>query len=161
VKLSPFFSAMAHLATELDEAGADGLVLFNRFYQPEIDIEQLEVVPRLELSTSSELLLRLRWLAILSGRVRPSLAVTGGIHTAPDAIKAIMAGADVVQMVSSLLRNGPEYLGIVGREIEIWMEEHEYTSLRQMRGSMNQMRCPNPQAFERANYLRVLQGWSA
>ncbi len=159
VKLSPFFSSLAHVAAALDAAGADGLILFNRFYQPEIDIEHLEVVPRLELSSSSELLLRLRWLAILSDRVRASLAVTGGVHTAIDAIKALMAGAHAVQMVSALLRHGPGYLRIILREMEYWLEEHEYTSLRQARGSMSLSRCPDPGAFERANYIRVLQGW--
>lgn len=159
VKLSPFFSSLAHFAAELDRAGADGLVLFNRFYQPEIDIERLEVVPRLELSTSSELLLRLRWLAVLRDRVGASLAVTGGVHTVTDAIKAIMAGADVVQMVSALLRHGPDYLRTVRRDLETWMVEHEYASLAQMRGSMSHSRSPDPAAFERANYIRALQGW--
>lgn len=161
VKLSPFFSSMAHFATELDRAGADGLVLFNRFYQPEIDIEHLEVVPRLELSTSSELLLRLRWLAVLRDRVRASLAVTGGVHTVTDAIRAIMAGADAVQMVSVLLHHGPDYLRTLRRDLETWMDEHEYTSLAQMRGSMSHSRSPDPAAIERANYIRVLQGWRA
>jgi dihydroorotate dehydrogenase (fumarate) len=159
VKLSPYISSMAHFAAELDRAGADGLVLFNRFYQPEIDIEQLEVIPRLELSTSSELLLRLRWLAVLRDRVSASLAVSGGVHTATDAIKAIMAGADAVQMVSALLRHGPDHLRTVRRDLETWMEAHEYTSLAQMRGCMSHARSPDPAAFERANYIRVLQGW--
>lgn len=158
VKLSPFYSSLAHFAHALDRAGADGLVLFNRFYQPEIDIEQLEVVPRLELSTSSELLMRIRWLAVLRDRVRASLAVTGGVHTTTDAIKAIMAGADVVQMVSALLRHGPHYLRTVRQELEAWMQEHEYESLTQMRGSMSHARSPDPAALERANYIRVLQG---
>jgi dihydroorotate dehydrogenase (fumarate) len=161
VKLSPFFSSLGHFAAELASAGVDGLVMFNRFYQPDIDVELLDVVPRLELSTSSELLLRLRWLAILSGRVKASLAVTGGVHTALDAVKALMAGADAVQMVSALLRKGPEYLGVVRRELERWLEEHEYDSLQQMRGSMNLVRCPDPSALERANYIRILQGWRA
>ena len=161
VKLSPFFSSLAHFATELDVAGADALILFNRFYQPDIDIEQLEVTPKLELSNSSELLLRLRWLAILSEKVRCSLAVTGGVHTALDAIRAIMVGAHAVQMVSALLRRGPAYLRTVLDEMSTWMEDHEYTSLRQMQGSMSLARCPDPAAFERANYIRVLQGWRA
>jgi dihydroorotate dehydrogenase (fumarate) len=159
IKLSPFFSALAHFAAELDRAGAGGLVLFNRFYQPEIDIEQLEVVPKLELSHSSELLLRLRWLAALRGRVDASLAVTGGVHTATDAIKALMAGADVIQMVSALLRYGPDYLRAVRHDLESWMADHDYASLAQLRGSMSHSRSPNPAAFERANYVRVLQGW--
>lgn len=158
VKLSPFYSSVANLAADLTKAGADGLVLFNRFYQPEIDIEDLEVVPRLDLSTSAELLLRLRWLAVLFGRVRASLAVTGGVHSAADVIRAIMAGADAVQMVSALLMRGPQYLRTVLAEIESWMEAHEYESLRQMRGSMSLTHCPDPQAFERGNYIRVLQG---
>ena len=161
VKLSPFFSSLAHFATELDVAGADALILFNRFYQPDIDIEQLEVTPKLELSNSSELLLRLRWLAILSEKVRCSLAVTGGVHTALDAIRAIMVGAHAVQMVSALLRRGPAHLRTVLDEMSTWMEDHEYTSLRQMQGSMSLARCPDPAAFERANYIRVLQGWRA
>jgi dihydroorotate dehydrogenase (fumarate) len=161
VKLSPFFSSLAHFATELDVAGVDGLILFNRFYQPDIDIEALEVIPRLELSTSSELLLRLRWLAILADRVRCSLAVTGGVHDAADAVRAVMAGAHAVQMVSALLRRGPGYLRMVLDELRAWMGEHEYTSLEQMRGSMSLARSPDPAAFERANYIRVLQGWRA
>ena len=159
VKLSPFYSSLAHVAAELDRAGADGLVLFNRFYQPDIDIEQLEAVPHLELSTSAELLLRLRWLAILRSQVRTSLAATGGVHTAADAIKAIMAGADAVQMVSALLRHGPEHLRTIGDEMASWMAEHEYASVAQMRGSMSLSNSPDPGAFERANYIRVLQGW--
>lgn len=161
VKLSPFFSAMAHFASEIDAAGADGLVLFNRFYEPDIDPESLNVAPRLALSTGTELPLRLHWLAILSGRLRASLAVTGGVHTALDAIRAVMAGADAVQLVSALLLRGPQYLGVVRREMEAWMDAHEYVSLRQMRGSLNLERCPDPAAFERANYVRVLQAWNA
>ena len=159
VKLSPFFSALAHLAAELDAAGVDGLVLFNRFYEPDIDTESLDVVPRLELSTSAELPLRLQWTAILSARVRGSLAVTGGVHTAQDAIKAVMAGAHAVQLVSALLQRGPEYLRCVREEMEAWMEQHEYVSLRQMQGSMSLARCPDPSAFERGNYVRILQSW--
>jgi len=151
VKLSPFFSALPHLAHRLDQLHVDGLVIFNRFYQPDIDPEALEVVPRLHLSDSSELLVRLRWLAILSGHVQCSLAATGGIHTALDAIKAVMAGAHAVQMVS---------LARARREMAAWLEEHEYESLRQMQGSMNLLRCPDPSAFERANYMRVLLSWT-
>ena len=159
VKLSPFFSAMGRVAHELDALGIDGLVIFNRFYQPDIDIEALEVVPSLQLSESSELLLRLRWLAIFSGRLRASLGVTGGVHTYVDAIKAVMAGAHAVQMVSALLQNGPAQLLRVRHQMMQWMEEHEYVSLAQMQGSMNLLRCPDPTAFERANYMRVLQSW--
>jgi dihydroorotate dehydrogenase (fumarate) len=161
VKLSPFFGSFAHFASRLDGLGADGLVLFNRFYQPDIDVETLEVVPRLQLSDSSELLLRLRWLAVLSGHVRASLAVTGGVHTAVDAVKAVMAGAHAVQLVSALLQHGPERLTTIHEEMARWMEAHEYHSLGQMQGSMNLMRCPDPQAFERANYMRVLHSWRA
>jgi dihydroorotate dehydrogenase (fumarate) len=159
VKLSPFFSSLGHFAAALDAAGADGLVLFNRFYQPDIDIENLEVVSRVDLSTSAELLLRLRWLAVLSCQVRADLAITGGVHTATDAVKSIMAGARAVQMVSSLLHAGPQHLKLVLDGLRQWMEEHEYESVEQMRGSMNLARSPNPGAFERANYIRVLQGW--
>jgi dihydroorotate dehydrogenase (fumarate) len=159
VKLSPFFSAMSHLAVELDSLRVDGLVIFNRFYQPDIDIESLEAVPSLSLSDSSELLLRLRWLAVLAGRVRASLAVTGGVHTCIDAVKAVMAGAQAVQLVSALLQRGPEYLKTLREQIGTWLEEHEYDSLAQMQGSMSLQRCPDPSAFERANYMRVLQSW--
>ncbi|MBZ5637511.1 MAG: dihydroorotate dehydrogenase-like protein [Acidobacteriia bacterium] len=159
VKLSPFYSSLAQFGRRLDVAGADGLVLFNRFYQPDIDVEQLVAVPRLELSDSSELLLRLRWLAVLSGRIKGSLAVTGGVHTALDAIKAVMTGAHAVQLVSVLLRNGVSHLGTLRDQMAAWLEEHEYESLRQMQGSMNLVRCPDPKAFERANYARILQGW--
>ena len=159
VKLSPFYTALAHLAEQLDHVGADGLVLFNRFYQPDIDVELLEVANTLHLSDSSELLLRTTWLAALSPQVRASLAVSGGVHTAVDAVKAIMAGAHVVQMVSALLRHGPEHLRTVREATAEWLEEHEYDSLRQMRGSMNLQRCPDPQAFARANYVHVLQSW--
>lgn len=160
VKLSPFFSSFANVAHRLDEIGVDGLVIFNRFYQPNIDVEALEVTPSLSLSDSSELNLRLRWLAVLSGRMRASLAVTGGVHTYLDAIKAVMTGAHAVQMVSALLEHGPDHLRIVRQQMARWLEEHEYESLHQMQGSMNLARCPEPGAFERANYMRVLQHWS-
>ncbi len=159
VKLSPFYSSIANLARRLEEIGADGLVLFNRFYQPDIDVETLDVVPKLNLSSSAELLLRLRWIAILSGRYRGSLAVTGGVHNAHDAVKAVMAGAHAVQTVSVLLRRGPEILLRIRRDLENWLEEHGYASLEQMQGSMSHGRSPNPGALERANYTRVLQSW--
>jgi dihydroorotate dehydrogenase (fumarate) len=159
VKLSPFFSAFANFARKLDDAGVDGLVIFNRFYQPDIDVEALDVLPTVHLSDSGELLLRLRWLAVLSGRVRASLAVTGGVHTSLDAIKAVMAGAHAVQMVSALLRRGPEHLRRVRHEMAQWMEEHGYESLQQMQGSMSLARSGNPAALERSNYMRVLQSW--
>jgi len=159
VKLSPYFSALRHLVGRLEGAGIDGLVLFNRFYQPDIDIDALETRPTLALSTSAELLIRLRWLAILSGQVRPSLAVSGGVHTVRDVLKAIMAGADGVQVVSELLHHGPRRLSQLRQELEQWLEEHDYHSLAQARGSMNLKHCPDPAAFERGNYLAVLHGW--
>jgi dihydroorotate dehydrogenase (fumarate) len=159
VKLSPYYSALANLACNLDAAGADGLVLFNRFYQPDIDVEELEVSRLLWLSDASELPLRLRWLAILSPRVQSSLAVSGGVHGALDAIKSVMTGAHAVQMVSALLKRGPEYLREVRTGMAEWLEEHEYDSLRQMRGSMSLERCPDPAGYERANYMEILQMW--
>jgi dihydroorotate dehydrogenase (fumarate) len=159
VKLSPFYSALAHFARELDELGIDGLVLFNRFYQPDIDVEELQVVPSLKLSDSSELLLRIRWLAILHGRLQTSLGVSGGVHTPLDVVKAIMAGADSVQVVSALLRHGPEHLRSLREGLSAFMVLHEYESLEQMHGSLSLESCPDPHAFERANYMRVLQGW--
>jgi dihydroorotate dehydrogenase (fumarate) len=159
VKLAPFYTSLAHFAGRLVDAGAGGLVLFNRFYQPDIDIEELTVERSLHLSQTSELALRLRWLAILSGQLRTSYAVTGGIHYATDAVKALMAGADAVQLVSALLRHGPERLRALREELARWLEEHEYDSVAQMRGSMNLESCPDPAAFERANYMLILQGW--
>jgi dihydroorotate dehydrogenase (fumarate) len=159
LKLSPFYSAPVHFARRLDQAAADGLVLFNRFYQPDIDVDDQETVSRLALSTSAELPLRLRWLAILSGRIKASLAVTGGVHQAVDAVKAVMAGAHAVQMVSSLLRNGPDHLARVCEDFATWMDEHEFESVDQMRGSLNLMSCPDPAVYERANYMLLLQQW--
>jgi len=159
VKLSPFFTSLPYLATELQTIGVNGLVMFNRFYQPDIDLEDLTVVPKLALSDSSELLLRLRWLAILSGRCTCSLAASGGVHVATDVIKATMAGAHCIQLVSSLLKHGASYIGIMLNDVKQWMEEHDYQSIRQMQGSLNLSRCPDPMAFERANYMRVLNSW--
>ena len=159
VKLSPFFTSVAHVANQIAATGAAGLVLFNRFYQPDLDLERLEVTPALQLSDSSELLLRLRWLAILSGGVDASLSVSGGVHTAHDALKAVAAGADAVQTVAALLRHGPEYLATIRDGMTRWLEEHEYDSLRQLHRSMSLQRCPDPHAFERGNYVRVLQSW--
>jgi dihydroorotate dehydrogenase (fumarate) len=147
------------MAMELRTIAVDGLVLFNRFYQPDIDIEEMSVVPRLALSDSSELLLRLRWLAILSGRCAMSLACSGGVHTANDVIKAVMAGAHSVQLVSALLKHGPGHLKVILDDLTEWMEKHEYQSIRQMQGSLSLSRCPDPAAFERANYMRVLNSW--
>lgn len=159
VKLSPFFSSLAHLARRLDEAGANGLVLFNRFYQPDIDPDALSAVPRLHLSHPDELLLRLRWLAILSGRLNASLSATGGAHSGLDALKAVMAGAHSVQMVAALLMNGPEHLARARRDLSHFLEEREYSSLQQAQGSMSLERCPDPDAFERGNYMKILQTW--
>jgi len=158
VKLSPFYSSIANFAAKLDRLGVDAILLFNRFYQPDIDVEQLEVL-RVNLSSPSELLLRLRWLAVLSGRVRPSLGATGGVHTAIDAVKAVMAGAHGVQMVSALLQRGPEHLRQVRDDLAHWLEVHEYESLAQMQGSMNLLRCDNPKMYERANYMKILSSW--
>jgi dihydroorotate dehydrogenase (fumarate) len=158
IKLSPFYSSIAHFAHQLDTIGVDALVLFNRFYQPDIDINALEVL-RVNLSDPTELLLRLRWIAVLSGRVKASLGATGGVHSAVDVIKAVMAGAHGVQMVSALLRRGPEHLRKVRDDLARWLEEHEYESLRQMQGSMSLARCADPAAYERANYMKILQSW--
>lgn len=159
VKLSPFFSSLPNLCCRLDDMKVDGLVLFNRFYQPDIDLELLEAVPKLALSDPSDLLLRLRWLAILSPHVQASLAASGGVHSGADAIKAIMTGASAVQLVSALLINGPGHLSKVLGEMKEWMEQNEYSSVRLMQGSMSLSRCPDAHAFERANYMRVLQSW--
>jgi dihydroorotate dehydrogenase (fumarate) len=159
VKLSPFYTSLAHFGQRLVRAGADGLVLFNRFYQPDLDPEQLEVKRSLVLSTPQELPLRLRWLAILSGRLEASLAVSGGVHTAADAVKALMTGAHAVQVVSCLLRHGPAYLATLRERLVDWMERHEYASLRQLQGSMNLTACPDPGVYERANYMLILQSW--
>lgn len=159
VKLSPFFSSVSNFASELEAAGADGLVLFNRFYQPDIDTQELEVRNALYLSNSSELLLRLRWLSILSAQRKYGLAVSGGVHTPNDAVKAVMAGANAIQMVSALLQRGPQYLIEMRSGLLRFMEEKGYNSLSEMRGCMNLSRCPDPAAFERGNYMRILQGW--
>jgi dihydroorotate dehydrogenase (fumarate) len=161
VKLSPFFAAFGNVARQLDGEGADGLVLFNRFYQPDIDIETMKPFPQVTLSTSAELLLRLRWVAILHGRVRPSLVVTGGIATPDDGIKALLAGADAVQLVSAILRRGPAYFTVMREGLERWIERHGLTRLNEMRGRASLKQTVDPTAFERANYIRTLQSWSA
>lgn len=161
VKLSPFFSSLPNFATQLVAAGANGLVLFNRFYQPDIDIDALDVLPVLELSSPAELRLRLRWLAILSARVETSYAATGGIHSATDVVRAVMAGAHVVQMVSALLRFGPEHLKVVLKQFTRWLETNEYESAKQMRAAMNLRHCPDVTGFERTNYMRIIHGWQA
>jgi dihydroorotate dehydrogenase (fumarate) len=159
VKVGPYFSAMAHMAQRLKDAGADGLVLFNRFYQPDFDLETLEVVPHLVLSTPWEMRLPLRWVAILHGRVPVDLAVTSGVHDGEDVIKCLMAGARVTMMTSALLQNGIGRATEVLGEVRRWMEEHEYGSVAQLCGSMSQRHVPDPAAFERANYMKVLHSW--
>jgi dihydroorotate dehydrogenase (fumarate) len=158
VKLSPFFSNMANMAVRLDEAGADALVLFNRFYQPDIDLEELEIRPNVLLSTPQALRLPLTWIGILYGRIKADLAATGGAHNAEDVIKLLMVGANVTMMCSALMRHGINHLRHVERELRAWMEEHEYESVEQMQGSMSQLRCPDPGAFERAQYMRAVKG---
>jgi len=158
VKLSPFFSNMAHMAHRLDATGADALVLFNRFYQPDIDLEALEVQPNVLLSTQQALRLPLTWIGILYGRLKAAMAGTGGVHTAEDVVKLIMVGANVTMLCSALMRHGINHLRHVERELREWMEEHEYESVAQMQGSMSQLRCPDPGAFERAQYMRAVKG---
>ena len=160
VKLSPFFNAMANMAVKLENAGAGGLALFNRFYQPDFDLESLSVTPSLRLSNNSELLLRLRWVAILYGQTNADIAVTGGVHTAIDVLKCMMAGANVAMMTSSVLKHGIDYIKIVQRDMIEWMEDHEYESIEIMQGSMSQQSVGDPDAFERANYMRVLSSYS-
>ena len=160
VKLGPYFSSMANVAQELDAAGADALVLFNRFYQPDFDLESLEVVPNLILSNSHELLLRLHWIAVLYGSVKADLALTGGVHSATDVVKAMMAGAKVAMMTSALLKRGITFLDTISTELLIWMGEHEYESIQQMQGSMSRNAVPQPGAFERANYMKVLNSYA-
>ena len=157
VKLAPLLTAFAHFARQLDEAGANGLVLFTRFHRIDLDVTELEVIRTLPLSDSSELPLRLRGTAALAGRVKASLAITGGIHTGVDVIKATMAGAHAAQLVSALLRHGPDHLRTVRREIESWMQENEWTSLNEMRGNMSLQRIPDPAAYERANFRMALR----
>jgi dihydroorotate dehydrogenase (fumarate) len=157
VKLPPLYTAFAHFARQLDEAGADGLVLFTRFHKVDIDVEELEVIRTLPLSNSSELPLRLRGTAMLAGRVRASLAITGGVHTAMDVVKATMSGAHVMQLVSALLRNGPSYLRRIRSDLEAWMKEHEWESLAEMRGNMSFDRIPDPSAYERSNFRMMFR----
>jgi len=159
VKLSPFYTALGNFARRLAGAGADGIVLFNRFYQPDLDVERLEVTPSLRLSTRAELLLRLRWLALLFGRVPADLAVTGGVHDAVDVVKSLMAGARAVQVVSVLLEKGPGEVSSLVGGLSRWMEEHDYESVRQMQGSMSLSRVADPSAYERGNYLKILNSW--
>ena len=159
VKISQFHTAPAQFALALEHAGAKGVVMFNRFYQPDFNLEYLEVTPTLRLSDSSELLLRLRWLAVISPHLRGSLACTGGVHVVEDVVKAILAGAHAVQLVSVLLKGGPRVVSVLLTGLRRWMEEHEYTDVAQMRGALNLSRCPDPAGHERANYIRILQSW--
>jgi dihydroorotate dehydrogenase (fumarate) len=160
VKLSPFFSAPANMGVRLDESRADGIVLFNRFYQPDFDIDQLEVTPSLNLSRPEELLLRLHWTAILFGHVRADLGITGGVHSSRDLLKSILAGARVVFMTSALLRNGVQHAAHVLAEANRWLDDHEYSSIQQMCGSMSHGSVPDPTAFERGNYMKVLSSYT-
>jgi dihydroorotate dehydrogenase (fumarate) len=159
LKLSPFITALPNLAQRFTEAGANGLVLFNRFYQPDFDLEALEVVPNLTLSSSDDLRLPLRWIAILYGRVAADLALTGGVHTAQDALKAMMAGAKVAMLASELIATGAERLSVILADMRAWMLEHEYESIAQMQGSMSQQSVSEPAAFERANYMKALNSF--
>jgi dihydroorotate dehydrogenase (fumarate) len=156
VKLSPFFTNFANMARRLEEAGANGLVLFNRFYQPDIDLENLEVKPNILLSTPMAMRVPLRWVALLYGRLRASLAATSGIHRASDVLKMLMAGADVTMLCSALIRHGPRQIGVIERDLLAWMEEHEYTSVTQLKGSLSQKNCADPSAFERAQYMKAI-----
>jgi dihydroorotate dehydrogenase (fumarate) len=162
VKLSPFFSSIPNFCASLDALGVDGLVMFNRFYQPDFDLERLEVVPRLTLSSPSELLMRLHWVAVLAGRIKADMAVTGGVHGATDVIKSMMAGAKVAMMTSALLEHGIDHLRTVRHELEQWLEANEYPSIALMQGSLSQRKVAEPAAFERANYMKVLRSgaWS-
>jgi dihydroorotate dehydrogenase (fumarate) len=159
MKLSPYFSSMANIAKRLVDEGADGLVFFNRFYQPDFDLEALQVAPRLVLSNSNELRLPLRWVAILYGRLLADLAITTGVHTSEDVLKGLMAGAKVTMMASELLQNGVRRIREILGEVESWMDEREYASVAQMIGSMSQQHCAEPAAFERANYMKTLDSY--
>ena len=161
VKVAPYFSAMANMAARLTRAGASGLVLFNRFLQPDIELDELEVAPHLVLSNSDELRLALRWIAILRGRVEASLAATGGAHTPEDVLKLLLAGADCVMLASSLLSKGPAHVSTLVEGVQRWLSEREYTSVAQMKGSLSQQSCPDPDAFERANYMKALKTYTS
>jgi dihydroorotate dehydrogenase (fumarate) len=159
VKLSPYFTSFANTAMRIKQAGADALVMFNRFYQPDIDLEELNVVPNLVLSSSHEMRLPMRYVAVLYGRVPVDMAITSGVHTYHDVLKGVMAGANVTMVASELLQNGPQRIGEMVEGLQLWMEEHEYESITQMRGSMSQQNVAEPAAFERANYMKVLASW--
>lgn len=159
MKISPQFSSVAHMVRRLEQAGADGVALFNRFYQPDIDLETLQVNPVPQLSRSGDVLLTMRWIAILRGRVSLSLAATGGIHTTEDVVKVLLAGADVTHLASALLQNGPEHLALLRRGLSLWLEDHDYHSVAQMKGSLCQRNAPDPSAYERTGYLETLHGY--
>jgi dihydroorotate dehydrogenase (fumarate) len=161
VKLSPFFTATGNVAHRLDQSGADALVLFNRFYQPDIDVETMSATSQARLSTSAELPLRLRWIALLHGRVRPSLVATGGVETIEDGVKAVLAGADAVQVVSAALRHGPQYFAVLRDGLERWMERHQIARLADLRGRVSLKHIADPTAFERGHYIRTLHSWNA
>jgi dihydroorotate dehydrogenase (fumarate) len=161
MKLSSQFSSVVNVAQRFEQAGANGLVLFNRFYQPDIDLETLEVVPKLELSTSEESLLRIRWIAILYGRVQCSLAITGGVHNVEDVVKSLLAGADVTHLCSALLRRGPDHLAVLLRGLDEWLEAREYESVQQLKGSISQRNATDSSAFLRSNYVRVLESYQS
>ncbi len=160
VKLAPFFSSMAHMSQLLDKAGADGLVLFNRFYQPDIDLDTRDVKTTLSLSSPYELLLRIHWVATLYGQVKADMAITGGVHSAQDVLKSMMAGAKVAMIASAILKNGIPHIDKVLRDLRTWMEENEYESIRQMQGSMSRQNVADPGAFSRANYMKVLSSYA-
>ena len=161
VKLSPFFSNFANMAKRLDQAGANGLVLFNRFYQPDIELESLEVKPNILLSTPMAMRLPLRWIALLHGKLKASLAATSGIHRASDALKMLLVGADVTMLCSTVIRHGIPQIAMIEREMVEWLKEHEYESINQLKGSLSQKNCPEPAAFERAQYMKALTGYTA
>jgi len=159
VKLSPFFSSFANMAQRLDAAGADGLVLFNRFYQPDINLETLEINPNILLSTPMAMRVPLRWVAILHGRIKASIAATSGVHRASDALKMLMAGADVTMLCSVLIRHGIKQIAEIEKDMVAWLEEHEYESVEQLKGSLSQKNCEDPSAFERAQYMRAISSF--
>jgi dihydroorotate dehydrogenase (fumarate) len=161
VKLSPFFTNFAHMARQLEQTGANGLVLFNRFYQPDIDLEALEVKPNLLLSTPMAMRVPLRWIALLYGRIHTSLAATSGIYRATDVLKVLMAGADVAMLCSALIRHGPRQIGVIERDLVAWIEEHEYESIAQLKGSLSQKNCADPSAFERAQYMKAISQYTS
>lgn len=159
VKLGPFFSSIPNICLKMSKLGVKGFVLFNRFYQPDIDIDHLEVLPNITLSTSKDLRLPLRWVAILFGKIEADFAITSGVHSAHDVLKGMMAGANVTMMTAELLKYGVERIGDIKKEMQLWMEEHEYKSIEQMRGSMSQQRVTDPEAFERSNYMKILNSY--